>query len=156
MFRKLLLCLCILLIPLMVVKAQEDAPEGPAGLFVFCLYNCQPADKCTVVCYNAYSGKFVNSGYTGPDGGNNNYPPYFNKARFRAAELGGPGDSIPYGEYALYGFYAKKLIGSYWMYSDWSRLMKYPNQYYWDQTDVSLTRFDPPDIKDLLQAVPKE
>lgn len=151
--RKLLLYLCILLIPLTVTKAQEN-PDRPAGLFLCCFdyYGQNPVDQCTVRCYNAYTGQFVIADFTNDEP----YPPYYNRARFAAEHLVPPGKPIPYGEHALYGFYAKRLVGNTWMYSKWSRVMKYPYPSYEDWCDLNLTEYNPPDIKDLLQAVPKE
>lgn len=153
MFRKLLLCLCILLIPFVGTKAQQE-PDRPAGLFLCCFdyYGQRPMDQCTVRCSNAYSGQFVIADYTNW----NPYPPHYNRARFAAAHIVPPGQPIPYGEYALYGFYAKRWMENQnrWMYSRWSRVMKYPDPSYEDWCDLNLTEYEPPDIRDLIQQVP--
>jgi hypothetical protein len=153
MLRRLLLYLCIILLPLMIINAQQNPPDGEdryPGLNLYCYLYGNPADECTVRCYNAYSGLFITAGFTN----DLNYPPYFNHARFADPILVNPPWAIPSGDNVLYGFYAKKLVGSNWMYSNWSRVLKYPYYWYEDYDYLNLNRYDPPPINDLIQASP--
>jgi hypothetical protein len=157
---KALLCLCIILFPVLIGEAQtsnQDSDQDIYGCLIYCLRDggYEAADRCTVRCYKAYGGAFVIAGYTGPDGGHNNHPPYFNRARFADESVLPPGDPIEAGEYALYCFYAKRQDEQgYWWYSDWSPPLLYDNIYRRRDADLELNRPEPPRIEDMILQEP--
>lgn len=151
-----LLCLCIILFPVLIGEAQtakQDPDQDISGCLIYCLKigGYLAADQCTVRCYNAYSGAFVISGYTGPHGGSNNHAPHFNRARFAHESLLPPGDPIEASEYAVYCFYAKRFDESgQWVYSDWSPPLHYDNIYRRRDADLELKNLQPPRVEDMI------
>jgi len=150
MIRRILLCLCILSMPLVFVSAEEH-PQRPSGHILVCERDNYPAIECSVRCYNAYTGDHVITGYTG----------WFpreprNWARFAAANLVPPGSPIPCGPYCLYKYYAKKLEGSTWEYSNWSPAMPYKEPGYLEYQVLALRWLTPPPMEELFEARPEE
>ncbi len=133
------------------VAFADDYPT-PEGLFLYTFNSDSSyASECSVAAYihditTIGPASHYITGFTGPNGGNNNYPPNYNTCRFARAAVVPPGDAIPCDSKYRWRFYAFKTINDTTYYSEWSKEMQYssPNHLY-DTDNLYLTRTSPPD-----------
>ena len=134
------------------VALADENPTRPEGLFLSTHYsNGDAARECYVAAY-IYDITSTNpathyvTGYTGPNGGNNNIWPNYNICRFARAGALPPGDAIPCDSRYRWRFYAYKTISGTTYYSEWSKEMQYSSpDHLYDSDSLYLTRTSPPD-----------